>query len=364
MEHAFGRSAPFRLGVEEELFLVDPRTLQLAHVASDVLPRVGAREGVTVMHDTYEAMVETASPVCANAIAADESLAGAREALRAAGAGLLGGGLHPVAPFGDVVHVPQDRYREVAAQTRGLLERTPTAAVHVHVGMPDPETAIRAFGRFRSELPLLQALAAHSPFWHGRDNGFATGRAQMWRGYAGAVIPRAFASWDDYTGHVASVSEAGGLPDYTYLYWDVRLHPRLGTVEVRAMDGQTRLDAVLGLAALTHALLVRAAQDDDAGAPLPDPEVLTQSSYRAGRDGLAATILHDGALRPVPEVARDALERARPYARDAGAEDALAEVERILAEGNGADRARAAHAGGGFDGLLEHLAAETAAGLT
>jgi carboxylate-amine ligase len=94
--------------------------------------------------------------------------------------------------------------------------------------------------------------------------------------------------------------------------------------------------------------------------PLPAREALVESSFRAGRDGLEATVWHDGALRPVRELAADAIERARPYARDVGAEDALEEAQRILSEGNGADRMRAAHAAGGMRGMLERLVAETA----
>ena len=116
---------------------------------------------------------------------------------------------------------------------RGLVERTPTCALHVHVGMPDAETAIAVFNRLRGYLPLLQALAAHSPFWYGRDSGFATARAQLFRGFPRAVIPRPFANWDDYATTAAAWVEAGALPDYTYLWWDIRPHPRLGTVEVR-----------------------------------------------------------------------------------------------------------------------------------
>ena len=360
MEHAFGSRAPYGLGMEEELFLVEPGTHALSHTSSDLLPRVDAREGV-VMHDTYEALVESASPVVRNAHEGAATLQACREDLRAGGALLAGMGLHPAAAFGDVVHVPEERYREVEAQMRGLLHRTPTAATHVHVGMPDPETAIEAFNRVRAHLPVLQGLAAHSPFWHGRDAGFATARAQMWRGYPQAIIPRAFAGWEDYVQHVGAVAAAGDLPDYTFLYWDVRPHPRLGTLEVRAMDAQARIDSVRGLAALTHALVVRAAHEDDG--PVDPPEALTQSSYRAGRDGLRSTIRHGGALRPFAEVARATLELARPYARDVGADDALEEVERILADGNGADRMRAAHERGGMDTVLEHLVTETGAPL-
>jgi len=343
--------------MEEELFLVDPASLELSHTASDVLPRVRAREG-TVMHDTYEAMLETASPVVRNAHEGAAALAACREDIRSAGATLLGAGLHPTADFGDAVHVPLERYREVYAQMRGLLRRTPTCAIHIHVGMPDPETAILACNRVRAHLPVLQGLAAHSPYWHGLDPEFETARAQAWRAYPPAVIPRAFESWEDYLELVDAVTAAGGLPDYTFLWWDVRPHPKLGTLEVRAMDAQSRLTSVLGLAALTHALVVRAAHEDDG--PVPEVEVLTQSSYRAGRDGLRSTIWSGGALRPFAEVARATLDLARPYARDAGAEDALEEVERILADGNGAERMRANHANGGMPAVLAALVEETA----
>lgn len=357
MDHAFGRGPEFALGMEEELLLVDPRTRRLAPVCSELLPRVGRVDG-TVMPDVYEAAVETASPVCANAVDGARSLQAMRAALRAAGATLMGGGIHPAAPFGDAPHVDAPRYREIGAQMRGLLRRTPTCALHVHVGMPDPGTAIRAFNRMRAHLPMLQGLAAHSPFWHGLDSGFATARAQIFRGYPRADVPRAFDGWEDYDTSMRRIVAAAGVPDYTFLWWDIRPHPRLGTLEVRAMDGQARPDSVAGLAALTHALVL-----DCTSGPQGDPpprEVLVEGSFRAGRDGLDAQIFYRGALRPLRAVARAALEIARPHARDVGSEDALDGVERILREGNGADRMRVAYARGGMEAMLEHLIAETA----
>src|SRR5688500_16226801 len=103
------------------------------------------------------------------------------------------------------------------------LERTPTCALDVHSGMPDTETAIATFTRLRGHLPLLQALAAHSPYWHGRASGFATARAQLFRGFPRAVIPRAFAGWDDYVSSVRSLVDAGDdTPAYPYMWWEVR----------------------------------------------------------------------------------------------------------------------------------------------
>jgi len=146
---------------------------------------------------------------------------------------------------------------------------------------------------------------------------------------------------------------AGALPDYTYLWWDIRPHPRLGTVEVRAMDAQSRLGSVAGLAELVHALAAACA---DGHGRVESAEVLGESSFRAGRDGLEATIWWRGALRPVREVAAETLALARSYARG----DALEEVERILRDGNGADRMRHAHAAGRMPAVLERLVREAA----
>jgi carboxylate-amine ligase len=286
-----------------------------------------------------------------------EALAATRALLADAGATLMGAGLHPTAAFGDVVHAPTPRTAGIRDSMRGLVERTPTAALHVHVGMPDPETAIVVCNRLRAHLPLLQALAAHSPYWHGRDSGFATARAQLFRGYPRAIVPRAYASFDDYAEHVAHWQAAAGIEDYTYLWWDLRPHPRLGTIEVRAMDAQSRPRAVLGIAALVHSLAVACA---DGRGEVQDAESITESSFRAGRDGLEARVWSDERMRPVREVAAEALALARDYAAELGEVEALGEVDRILAEGNGADRMRAAHERGGMRGVLERLVAETA----
>ena len=239
----------------------------------------------------------------------------------------------------------------------GIVERTPTAALHVHVGMPDAETAILVCNRLRAYLPLLQALAAHSPYWYGRDSGLASARSVVFRGFPRSTIPPTFAGWEHYVDLVAWCQATGDLPDYTYLWWDLRPSPRLGTVEVRAMDAQSRLESVAGLAALVHALAVACA--NGAEEVTPPSEALMESSFRAGRDGLHATVWWRGRLQPIRRIAADALEVARPYARELDGADALEEIERIVREGGGADRMREAHAAGGMDAVLSQLAAET-----
>ena len=353
MEHHFGQQAGFPLGIEEELLLVDGSALELSNSASELVETLDPPAG-EIKHDLYEALIECSSPVVRSAPEGVEALAALRDTLHEAGATFIGAGLHPSAPFGDAQHVPLARYERITDTMRGLVQRTPTAALHVHVGMPDPETAIAVCNRLRAHLPLLQALSASSPFWHGLDSGLASARSTVFRGFPRSTIPPTFTSWEHYEEIVRWCVLAGDLPDYTYLWWDIRPSPKLGTVEVRAMDAQSGLDSVAGIAALIHALAVAAV--DGAEELAPPPEALLESSFRAARDGVAATIWWRGALRPMSEVGADALAVARPYARDLDGEEALEEVERILREGGGADRMREAHAAGGMDELLAQLA--------
>src|SRR3954447_19297548 len=339
---SFGRA--FALGVEEELLLVDSETHLLAHRAPEVLAAVDAMKP-----DVYMALVESASPIVADAAEGAAALRAVRAQASEAGATLLGAGIHPAGPFGEAPHVPEDRYKEVGDQLRGLARRTPTCALHVHVGMPDADTALRAFNGLREHLPLIQALATNSPFWHGMDSGLQSARAQMFRAYPRADIPQAYGSGDEYQSSVAAVVRHGDLADYTFMWWDLRLHPKLGTVEVRAMDSQSSLRDVLALAALIHGLARRAAES---APPWTPREALMESSFRAARDGLDATLWFDGALRPVREIADTVLSDLEG--------EGLDEVRRLLADGNGAIRRRRAFEHGGMTELLAELVHEAA----
>jgi len=251
VDHAFGRFPGYTLGVEEELLVVDPQTLALTPAAEKVLAATNLSVGEAA-HEAYAAEVELRSPPVADAAAGVQALRAVRAAVRAAGATLMGAGVHPAGAHGDAKLVDADRYQVVAESMRGLIRRTPECALHVHVGMPDPEAAIRSFNGLRAWLPLLAGLSANSPFWFGEDSGLASARAFLVRPYPGRGIPRAFRDWEDYSQSVEETTAAGGLRDYTFLWWDVRPHPSLGTVEVREMDAQASLDDVAAISALVH----------------------------------------------------------------------------------------------------------------
>jgi carboxylate-amine ligase len=355
---AFGQGEPFRVGIEDELFLVDD-SLKLVHAAEEFVPVPGVPQGESGF-EAFAGEVELRSPPSLTAPEAIEALRRHRAALMAAGATPLGAGLHPAAEYGDVRLVDRERYRRVGAMMRGLFARTPECALHVHVGMPDAETAVRVCNGLRTHLPLLGGLAANSPFWFGTDSQMASARASLVRSYPGRGVPRAFRDYADYERSLETTLRASGMLDRTHLWWDVRLNPRLGTVEVREMDAQTSLRDALGLTALVHCL---ARHEAERGLPVELPTgALSWSSFRAARDGLDAEILdEDGRVRPLREVARTLLSRLVMVAGELDCGDALEDVERLLREGNGADRQRGELALSGLDGVVRSLRERTLA---
>jgi carboxylate-amine ligase len=261
-------------------------------------------------------------------------------------------GLHPDARFGNVSLVDSDRYRRVEGEMRGLIKRTPECALHVHVAMPSPDAAVAGLMGLREALPLIGALGAGSPFWFGFDSGLASSRAAIIRAYPGRGLPPRLRGWEDYLEALDAIAAGGGPKDHTMVWWDARLQPRLGTIELRELDVQTGLEEAAGVAALVHALARRAAEE-----PLvetaPD-QALHWSSFRAVRDGLDAELLFRGRLHRAREAVRELLDELR------GEDDALEGVERILRDGGAPKRQREVHAHGGMPALLRHLADETA----
>ena len=357
-EHRYGSGEPFTLGLEEELLLVDARSHRLAHVADQVLERM-ALPSERADHEAFLAEIELRSAPSAGAADAVAQLSEGRAAARRAGATLMAAGVHPDADLFDAELVAAERYERVEAQMRGLIKRTPECALHVHVGVPDTEAAVAAMNGLRDLLPLLHGLAANSPFWFGGDSGMASSRAAVIRAYPGRGIPPVLRSWDDYLAAIDAVRAGGGPTDHTMVWWDARPQPRLGTVELREVDVQTDLASAAAIAALGRAIVRRAADEPgDAGAPgvageAAPEQALHWSSFRAARDGLDAEIYFEGSARPLREVA------GRVIATLDGADPELESIERIVREGNGAERQRAAHERAGMPGLLRYLADAT-----
>lgn len=356
-ENEFGSREPFTVGVEEELFLVDPVTGRQTNASTAVQQRLGPVNG-TVERELHACQVELITDVCRSAGEAAGTLAGLRHAVVATGAGLLGSGTHPSAGEGEAEITDKERYERIR-DLLGDAVATPVGGLHIHIGMPDAETAIRAFNGLRRHLPLLQALGANSPYRHGRDTGLASAREVTIRGWPRSGVPRAMRDYADFCAMAQLLARAADVPDYTWFWWKLRPHPRLGTVEIRALDVQTTLEDTASLVALAHCLARHAAEAD----PEPDPpaEVLEEGGFRAARFGVDARLPDaEGRLRPVAELLHDALTVAGDHAQELGCVSELAGLPAILTRGGGAGRQRAAYEIAGMEGLLRELTALTA----
>lgn len=348
--------------MEEELFLVDPITGRQANSAAAVLDRVaasGTAVGGRLSQELHACQVELISDVCTSAGQALHQLRAMRAAVAATGAGLIGSGTHPSASEGDAEITDKDRYERIR-YLLGDAAVTPVGGLHVHIGMPDAPTAIRAFNGLRIHLPLLQALAANSPFRHGRDTGLACAREVTMRGWPRSGVPRPLRDFDDFCELAALLARAADVPDYTWFWWKLRPHPRLGTVEVRALDVQASVEDAAAIVALTHCLARDAAER---GAPdTPAPEIVEEGLFRAARFGTSARLPDaEGRLRPVDELLGAALHAAEPYAGELGCRDELKLLPDLLDHGGGAGRQRRIHEIAGMDALLRELARLTAA---
>jgi carboxylate-amine ligase len=359
-----GRSSPWTLGIEEEVMLLDPTTWSLAYVIDDLLPTLSPELAASVAAETHAGTLELATGVHETVADAVLELAGLREQLTdelaAGGLTAAAAGTHPMSEWEDTRVSAGARYQLLEASMRDLTRREPTFALHVHVGVPDPEVAVEVVNRMRAHLPLLLALSANSPFLRGHDTGFASSRTPLFQAFPRVGIPRRFRSYDDWVGSIGPLIDAGAVPESTFFWWDIRLQPRLGTVEIRIMDAQTALEDVEALVALIQSLVVMEATDRFAPERLLNsPEILDENRFLAARDGMEAEFVDPRTRSRVPArlIAEELVDCARLYARRLGC---LAELERVeqLADDPPEERQRAAARGAaGPSGVTRALSA-------
>jgi glutamate---cysteine ligase / carboxylate-amine ligase len=212
----------------------------------------------------------------------------------------------------------------------------------VHVAVPNPEQAVRAYNRVRAHLPMLLALSGNSPFWQGRDTGLASMRTPLFQAFPRVGIPRMFRSYAEYVESIDLLLRCDAFPEPTFLWWDVRLQPRFGTLEVRVMDAQTRVADTAALAALVQCLVHMEALEGYASHMLVSrPEVLEENRFIAARDGMEARFVDPETerRRPAREWLDELLDACASHAADLGCSDELGTI-RALSEATGAARQR------------------------
>jgi glutamate---cysteine ligase / carboxylate-amine ligase len=346
VEQNFGKSAPFSLGVEEEFQILNRESYELVSRIDEILLAFeGGEKEKRVKAELLQSVVEVATEVVATVDEAMEDLRDLRSHLRdvAADADALiaSAGTHPFSRYEHQEVTERPRYVDLIESMRWVAERELIFGLHVHVGLDSPDKAIACANALRTYLPELLALSANSPFWQGRATGLASTRVKVFEPFPRAGLPPAFASYEEFELLVDRGIKTNSFEDYTYIWWDLRPHPRLGTIEIRVCDAQTRIESVAAITALVQSLAATFAASYDRGEQLPvEPITLVaENKWRAARDGLNAKLIDfsSDSERPAADAVRALVERARPAAEELGCAHELDEIDMLLGRGSGAD---------------------------
>ncbi len=347
------------LGVEEEYLLLDPESgLPVAEgarvrAAADRMSAVAPQE---VEPELLQAQVEVGTPVCGSLDEVREHLVRLRgavaEAASGAGCRLVATGAAPLLSRTPVPVTAKPRYQAMSGDAPQLVDEQVINGMHVHVGIPDRESGVGALNRVRPWLPVLVALGANSPLWDGGDTGFASWRTLVFGRWPVSGPPPAFADAEDYASRTGALVDAGAIMDRGQLYWQARLSERYPTIEVRALDVQPGIEEAVTLAGVVRALVHRSLDEHRSGEPCEplSEEILAAATWRAARYGLDEELIdpRSGSPRPAAEVVAALLEHLTPALEGLGDLQRVSQgVERLLSEGNGAQRQRRAFADGG-----------------
>ncbi|MEU9984200.1 glutamate--cysteine ligase [Streptomyces sp. NPDC050856] len=365
-----GGLAPLTMGAEEEYLLVDPASRLLSAEAGQVVAEAARALGDRVTTELTRYQVEARTDPHTSLAAFGEQVRSMRTSVARAAANR---GLRIVSSGTPVLgqsHPPpltaDPRYARSAAMFRALDDEQSACACHIHVGVPDLATALQVSNHLRPCIPVLIALAANSPYWDGRDTGYASWRTPLWGRWPVAGPPPYFASPAHFESLVADLISTGSVLDRGGLYWDIRPSHHVPTLEFRVPDATATADETVLLAGVVRAMVATALRAIEAGEPAfrPGPEMLRAACWRAARDGLtgAGIDLATGRLSPAVTQVDQLLARLRPALRQHGDTDVVHAIwSRLRAEGGGADRQRAAHRRrASLTGVVDHLIETTA----
>jgi carboxylate-amine ligase len=351
LEHRFGESDPYTLGVEEEYMLLDAESFDLVQHIDTVLAAIHGHElEPRINPELMQSVLEIATPVCRTPADVDVQLRKLRgyvgEIAREKGLRFGSAGTHPFSLFERQRITARDRYHYLVDQMQYIARRELIFGLHVHVAVDDPDKAIQIVNGLLAHLGQLLALSASSPFWRGEATGLASSRQMVFAAFPRSGPPPRFRDYADYAEVVGQLERTGCIADYTHIWWDIRPHPRLGTVEIRICDAVTRVEHAVGIAAFCQALVKLYSEQYDAGQEIPSYHriLTTENKWLAARYGLEAPVMDLATGRrnrvPVAQLIRRTLRDIEPHARELGSERELEGIREILAGGNGADRQR------------------------
>jgi glutamate---cysteine ligase / carboxylate-amine ligase len=274
LDHQFGASDPYTLGVEEEYMLLDPVSFDLVQHIETVLDAVQGDELADRLNpELMQSVLEIATPVCRTAGDVQRELTTLRGYVRDVAAAhrlrVGSAGTHPFSLFERQRITAKDRYRVLIDQLQYVARRELIFGMHVHVAVDDPDKAIQVVNGLLPHLAPLLALSASSPFWRGEPTGLASSRQIVFSAFPRSGPPPRFRDYEDYASVVGQLERTGCIADYTHIWWDIRPHPKWGTIEVRICDAVTRLEDAVAIAAYCQSVVKLLCERFEAGQEIP-----------------------------------------------------------------------------------------------
>jgi len=375
MQIEFNSSPRSSLGVEWELELIDLDTRELADGASDILGEMrpeGAQEHPKAKHELLESTIEVITGVCSTVAEARADLAETVELVAAQAAkrnlGVMCSGSHPFSDWASQTISPNPRYAKLVEDMQWLARRMQIFGIHVHVGVRSPAKVIPFVNALTAYVPHFLALSASSPYWMGKDTGLASSRSKVFEGLPTAGLPYSLTDWAEFELYMETLISTRTIESVREVWWDIRPHPRFGTVELRICDGLSTLDEITAVAALSQCLVESLDRDMDRGYTLPIPKawIIRENKWRAARYGLdTEIILGRNRTQPIRDAITDLVDDLMPIAKRLDCEAELGGVLQILEVGASYERQRrvAAANGGDLTAVVDSLIAEMRDGI-
>jgi carboxylate-amine ligase len=342
---------PFTVGVEEEFQIVDPATWDLRSHVSELLASGTPAFGDLIKPELHQSIVEVGTKICTDISELAHEIIRTRrdlaESAERVGLRIAAAGTHPFADWKDQVLSPGARYETIVEELQQLARSLLIFGLHVHVGMPDPETSIELMNEARYFLPHLLALSTSSPFWMGRNTGLKSYRATVFRRFPRTGIPSHFGSWGEYASHVQLLVDTRCIDNGKRIWWDMRPHPSFGTLEFRICDVPTRPRDTIAIAALAQAILVKLhrLRSRNLGFRSYRRALIEENKWRASRWGLEGSLIDFGRRTEVPmrRLALELIEFVDDVVDELGSRREVEHVHTIVRDGTSAERQLAIH---------------------
>lgn len=335
------------LGVEIELQLIDPETMDLTPRAQEVLSLCERRGVAHVKAEVHQSMLEVDTRVstgvkeCRRCL--ESTLSGLYGVVEDLGLILSTSGTHPFQKWPERLIFPNDRYVALQKKFRWLVKRMNVYGLHLHIGMSDCEKASRLSRAMYRFLPHLLALSANSPFWQGEDTGMQACRPSIMESFPTGGIPPYLENWSDLEQYYDTMLHAGNIRSLKDLYWYIRPNIEFGTIEFRICDAASSIHGIMALVAFIQNLVELVDRD-----PLKwqwDQKqhwLAPENNWIAARDGLSGVIATGpiGERKQIAEEIYWLIDELTPIARSLNNYEELSYLKTILRQGNGATRQR------------------------